>query len=67
MSWPYKGATRRPLVSGRQGLVSCAHSLASAVSHEVLRSGGRRRRGRRGIRCARRRAIMSGLGGGGAC
>ena len=40
MSWPYSGTARRPLVTGRQGLVSCAHSLAAVVGHEVLRSGG---------------------------
>ena len=67
MSWPYSGTARRPLVTGRQGLVSCAHSLAAAVGHEVLRSGGNAVDAAVAVSAALdvTEPFMSGLGGGG--
>lgn len=40
MSYPYAGVQYRPLVTGRQGMVSSAHPLASVAGLRVLMEGG---------------------------
>ena len=40
MTFPYKGTQYRPLVTGRQGMVSSAHPLASVAGLRTLIEGG---------------------------
>ncbi len=40
MSYPYAGVQYRPLVTGRQGMVSSAHPLASVAGLQTLMEGG---------------------------
>jgi gamma-glutamyltranspeptidase/glutathione hydrolase len=40
MSYPYAGVQYRPLVTGRQGMVSSAHPLASVAGLRTLMEGG---------------------------
>lgn len=40
MSFPYAGVQYRPLVTGRQGMVSSAHPLASVAGLRTLMEGG---------------------------
>lgn len=40
MSFPYNGVQYRPLVTGRQGMVSSAHPLASVAGLRTLMEGG---------------------------